>query len=872
MIDYIKRNYPEDFNDFTESSEFIALIDLIAFFGQSLAFRADLNARENFIDTAERRDSILKLARLVSYNPKRNIASSGYLKIDSVTTTELIYDSDGNDLSTLNVNWNDASNENWLEQFTAIVNASIVSTQSIGKPGNRNTINGIRVEEYGINITRDVVPVYRFTSSVDNQDMTFEVVSPTSIGKNYIYEINPDIGNVFNFLYMNDGLGNSSNNTGYFLYFKQGELKNLDFNVDEVVPNKVINIDVNNINNNDTWLYSLDSSNRTDGLWTSTPAVSGVNVIYNKSDSNRNIYQINSRSNDQISLVFGDGVFTNLPSGPFRLYYRTSNGLTYKITPDEMQGVEIAFDYISKIGRVETITFRASLRYTVANASARESADSIKQKAPQQYYTQNRMVTGEDYNILPYTNYSSILKVKSVNRTSSGLSRYLDILDTTGKYSSTNIFGADGVLYKEEAIDKLAFSFSNQYDIQAIISNIVEGQILRSKEILHYYYNQAAEKYLPTVSLDAAEMINGETYTIESLGTTTFTNFGASANAVGLKFVAVNVGTKDSRHNVTSLIFDNKLVYNFSNTPTPYNPTLELMVGDKIFLRVTTPGYPLWIKTSNTIGSNDAISWQGLIFNNGTDNGTIAWDTTGVLGNTETVRTFYYVSQYNASMSGIINVRSYGTGKVKKDITWTLSTVGDSTSTGYFSVNKQPISPKKNRQGDIYENFFLCEVGALLKFTAPSNYYFNSVNNLVPGSPQSVDDKLEIYTTITTIRGDGMNNGAGNLPTGIGPISTNLKIPTGAILSAVIPKFNNRLPDYVKSRMVTNIGNYKTFGLRYVTDVIPTGTNTFYDSNSEDTVTWPGWDVIETGLEYDPKVIMTFYYDARSENFIIENK
>ena len=95
MVDYLRLYYPEDFNDFTESSEFIALIDLIAFLGQSLAFRTDLNARENFIDTAQRRDSIFKLARLISYTPKRNIPASGYLKIDSVSTTEIIYDSNG---------------------------------------------------------------------------------------------------------------------------------------------------------------------------------------------------------------------------------------------------------------------------------------------------------------------------------------------------------------------------------------------------------------------------------------------------------------------------------------------------------------------------------------------------------------------------------------------------------------------------------------------------------------------------------------------------------------------------------------------------------------------------------------------------------
>ena len=49
MISYIKNYYPETFNDFLESSEYLALIDMIAFLGQSLAFRADLNARENFM-------------------------------------------------------------------------------------------------------------------------------------------------------------------------------------------------------------------------------------------------------------------------------------------------------------------------------------------------------------------------------------------------------------------------------------------------------------------------------------------------------------------------------------------------------------------------------------------------------------------------------------------------------------------------------------------------------------------------------------------------------------------------------------------------------------------------------------------------------
>ena len=400
MIDYIKTYYPEDFNDFIESSEYIALIDLIAFLGQSLAFRTDLNARENFIDTAERRDSILKLARLISYNPKRNLASTGLLKISSISTTESVVDANGLDVANLAINWNDSANDSWQEQFNAILNAAFVSSQVVGKPGNTQVINGIETEEYTVQLTPGQTPVFRFTRTVNGAQMNFEAVNATTMEQSYIYEKTPSASANFNLLYRNDSLGNSSNNTGFFLYFKQGVLNTQDFSIADNLPNRVVNINFDNINNTDVWLYALDSFNKEQLLWKAVPSVSGINVIYNNI-AEKNLYQVSSRTNDQIDLVFGDGAFTNVPQGNFRLYYRQSNGLNYKITPDEMQNIIIPLTYTSRSGRAETLTIRASLHYTVANASAKETIDDIRTKAPQNYYTQNRMVTGEDYNLFP---------------------------------------------------------------------------------------------------------------------------------------------------------------------------------------------------------------------------------------------------------------------------------------------------------------------------------------------------------------------------------------------------------------------------------------------------------------------------------------
>lgn len=109
LIDYIRTNYPEDFNDWIESSEFVAIIEMLAYLAGNIAFRVDLNTRENFMDTATRRDSIFRLARMLSYNARRCTAGSGLMKLTQVRTDKIIYDSNGINLQNVTINWNDAN-------------------------------------------------------------------------------------------------------------------------------------------------------------------------------------------------------------------------------------------------------------------------------------------------------------------------------------------------------------------------------------------------------------------------------------------------------------------------------------------------------------------------------------------------------------------------------------------------------------------------------------------------------------------------------------------------------------------------------------------------------------------------------------------
>jgi len=500
FIDYIRLYYPESFNDYIESSEFIALLDVMAFMGQAGSFRNDLNTRENFLDTAERRDSVNRLAELVSYTPKRNTAAQGFLKVQSISTTEGVVDFTGVNLSNITVNWNDTTNENWLEQFTVIVNAALDNTQRVGRPANSQTILGVQTDEYAINLLQGFLPVIPFTSTVNGTAMGFEAVCATTQNKTFIYEPSPAPNGAFNILYRNDKQGYASANTGYFFLFKQGSLQDLDFNLGERISNRVVNVNIEGINNEDTWLYQLDSNGNIQNEWEKVENIY-TGAVEELTPEQRRYFSISSRTNDQINLNFGDGVFSSIPVGSFRTYVRASNGLSYIINPDEMQNVTISIVYVSRNGRNETLTFTCALTQPVSNAANRENINDIKQRAPARFYTQNRMVNGEDYNNFPYTLYSTIIKSKAVNRSSIGTSRYLDLVDITGKYSSTNVFASDGMIYENTAVPSFTFTFVDQNDITDVIVNQVEP-VLASRGMQEFYYENFIRPSLSGLNLN----------------------------------------------------------------------------------------------------------------------------------------------------------------------------------------------------------------------------------------------------------------------------------------------------------------------------------------------------------------------------------
>jgi len=87
-----------------------------------------------------------------------------------------------------------------------------------------------------------------------------------------------------------------------------------------------------------------------------------------------------------------------------------------------------------------------------------------------------------------------------LNRASIGTSRYLDLVDNTGKYSSTNSFGSDGGLWQQNILPTILFSWTNRNEIADVITNQVQPQLTEST-MRQFYYGNFPRKLINTLDI-----------------------------------------------------------------------------------------------------------------------------------------------------------------------------------------------------------------------------------------------------------------------------------------------------------------------------------------------------------------------------------
>lgn len=503
MVDYIRNNYPENFNDWIASSEFVALIELIAFLGHSLAFRVDLASRENFLSTAERRSSILRIADFLGYNPVRGIPAQGLLKITSIKTTQNVYNVNGESLKGREVPVIDSRNPAAYQDFLLVINEILNSTNKFGKPNVKEVIGNIDTEIYNINTTADSNIVFPFSAQVNGEQRPFEVTSNTISQGLELIEVSPSPSTGFNIVYRDDKQGIGSVNTGFFVGFKQGRLSFTDFDANTAVPGLLLDLESSNINNSDIWVHNIDDAGRKLSEWTEVDSTYSTSVIFNAFKNNRELFSVKTLDNDNVAIQFGDGIFADIPRGVLRVWYRESLNESYTLNTDDVGTIKFSLDYVAADGNEYTVTFGATLKESVNTATQRESNASIKENAGRVFASQDRMISAEDYNVLPLTVSGNVKKIKSINRTHSGHSRFIKTNDPTGQYQNVSMVASDGYIFNDTVLDRATITLPSQLTTTQIFERYIDG-IAHHPEVINLFYHS----YTP-INMTASDYVNG---------------------------------------------------------------------------------------------------------------------------------------------------------------------------------------------------------------------------------------------------------------------------------------------------------------------------------------------------------------------------
>ena len=486
LVDYIQQQYPENFNDWIQSSEFVALIETLAFLAHSLAFRIDQAGRENFLSTAERRASVLRIADFLGYTPTRHRPARGELKVVSIRTTQDVFDINGRNLKNVSVDFEDQ-----YQNFLLIMNELLSQNNKFGRPTNSIRIGNVKNDIYSTNIDSNRDVVFPISGEINGTRRSFEIHGlEIDTKNNTLREVEPDPNSKFDVVYKNDGQGLGSNKTGFFVGFKQGNLQYNDVTADLAVTNLIVDLSTSNVNNDDIWVQEINTSGEVQATWTKVDSGFGANTVFNNiRQDNRKLYTVKTVDNDNVNIQFGDGVFSDIPRGTIRIWYRTGVNQTYTLDPEDLGSVTFSFKYNAADGNTYTVSFTCELQEPVTNASAQESVTSIKNNAGRVFATQDRMITASDYSVYPLTVSENVKKIKAINRTYAGHSRFIKPRDPTATYQTVDMLSDDGYICSDGLTYRSKLDLPSDLSSDQIYNRFLDD-LIENPEIINLFYTK----------------------------------------------------------------------------------------------------------------------------------------------------------------------------------------------------------------------------------------------------------------------------------------------------------------------------------------------------------------------------------------------
>ena len=146
----------------------------------------------------------------------------------------------------------------------------------------------------------------------------------------------------------------------------------------------------------------------------------------------------------------------------------------------------------------------------------------------------------------------------------------------------------------------------------------------------------------------------------------------------------------------------------------------------------------------------------------------------------------------------IFNNKPFGLRYDATNQTWQIIFETNLNQTDLFNLAKQGDTTNKFQDSSwvlmfTTDNEFYTITTRLMRYVFESDtelrFYFDENNRLQPlNGPLGPSDSDYVWTSVLNVVGDGYNNGEGNLNNGKGPITLTNSIPTGSILSVILPR------------------------------------------------------------------------------------
>lgn len=162
-LDLLKQKFPQDFNEFTESSLAVMMIEVWSFLADTLSFKIDQNANEIFPDSVTEPENAIRLAKFLGYTPTPPLPARTMFtgSLNHVLTTDLSLQ------TPVVISYNTpAGVEKTMELFAADHNNNPLFGQSIVIPAgsvNTKSIVGIEGRTLSAGFTSNGMPNQTFT-------------------------------------------------------------------------------------------------------------------------------------------------------------------------------------------------------------------------------------------------------------------------------------------------------------------------------------------------------------------------------------------------------------------------------------------------------------------------------------------------------------------------------------------------------------------------------------------------------------------------------------------------------------------------------------------------------------------------------------